>query len=36
MTVPEALANILVRLNTLQQQVNQLGRQGKLENRKTK
>jgi hypothetical protein len=36
MTVPEALANILVRLNMLQQQVNQLGRQGKLENRKTK
>jgi len=36
MTVPEALADIMNRLNTLQQQVNQLARQGQTGNPKVK
>jgi hypothetical protein len=36
MTVPEALADIMSRLNTLQQQVNQLARQDRTGNPKVK
>jgi hypothetical protein len=36
MTVPEALADIMGRLNTLQQQVNQLGRRNGDGNPKAK
>jgi hypothetical protein len=36
MSVPEALADIMNRLNTLQQQVNQLARQGQAGNPEVK